>query len=477
MRRLVSLLALVIAACSNPGRPGADTSANNQPPVGNGHDWPRFGYDESRSGSSDAAATLTAAQIPTLQRQQVSIDGTVDASAIYLNGVQVNGGSHNVFFVTTSYGKTLAIDADNGSVLWRFTPPNYNTWAGSASITNVTPVADADRSAVYSAAPDGNVVKLAVADGHVVWSTSITALAGSEKIASPLNYSRGHVIAVTGGYVGDAPPYQGHVTVIDATTGQRLSTWNSLCSDRTGLITPSSCAQSGSAIWGRAGAVVDASGNILVATGNGHWDGVTNWGDAVMKLDPQATHVLANYTPTNTSTLDASDIDLGSTSPAILDASHLLQGGKDGMLRVLDLSALSGTAAHKGGETQTVSTPSGGELFTAPAIYRQGSTTWVFAADGGGTAAWTYSAGRLTAAWSNGNAGTSPMVAGGLVFVYDPSGTLRVYDPVNGTEVADLASGGGHWNSPIVADGRIALPQGSANAHSSTGILNIWRLP
>src|SRR4051794_14219431 len=131
MRRLALLLGLAIAACSNPDRPGVDTSTTNPPPSGNGHDWPRFGYDESRSGSSDAPATLTAAQLPTLQRQQVSIDGTIDASAIYLNGVQVNGGVHNVFFVTTSYGKTLAIDADNGAVLWRFTPPNYTTWAGS----------------------------------------------------------------------------------------------------------------------------------------------------------------------------------------------------------------------------------------------------------------------------------------------------------------------------------------------------------
>ena len=37
----------------------------------------------------------------------------------------------------------------------------------------------------------------------------------SEKIASPLNYSRGHVIATTGGYIGDAPSYQGHVSILD----------------------------------------------------------------------------------------------------------------------------------------------------------------------------------------------------------------------------------------------------------------------
>jgi hypothetical protein len=480
MPRLTILCSLAALACSNPNRsqPVDTGGVTNPPPVNqNGHDWTRFGYDEARSSASDADVGLTTATVPTLRRQQVTIDGTVDASAIYLHSVQVNGAAHDVFFVTTTYGKTLAIDANDGTILWRFTPPNFSTWAGSARITNVTPVADVDRTAIYTATPDGKIEKLSVADGHAIWTTSITNLATREKIASPLNFSRGHIIATTGGYIGDAPSYQGHVSVLDASTGQLLHSWNSLCSDRAGLIDPTSCSQSGSAIWGRAGAVVDANGNILVATGNGHWDGVTHWGDAVIQLDPLATRMLANYTPTNTASLDASDADVGSTSPVILDATHIVQGGKDGILRVLDLATLGGTTAHQGGEVQTVRTPSGNAMFTAPAVYHSGNTTYLFAADGGGTAAWTYSGGRLTAAWSNGTAGTSPVVAGGMLFVYDPGGPLHVYAPATGNKIVDLTAGGGHWNSPIVADGRVALPEGSANAHSSTGVFNIWRLP
>jgi len=479
MPRSAHLLGLAFLACADPHRSQPiDTGTTTPPPVvQNGHDWTRFGYDEARSNASDADIGLTATTIPTLRRQQVTIDGTVDASAIYLHNVQVNGAAHDVFFVTTTYGKTIAIDANDGSILWRFTPPNYNSWAGSARITNVTPVSDPDRTAIYSASPDGNIVKLAVTDGHAIWTTSITKLATREKIASPLNFSRGHIIATTGGYIGDAPPYQGHVSVLDAATGQLLHSWNSLCSDRAGLIDPSSCAQSGSAIWGRAGAVIDANGNIYVATGNGRWDGITNWSDAVIELDPLATTMLANYTPTNTATLEASDADLGSTSPVLLDATHLVQGGKDAKLRVLNLQTLGGTTAHKGGEVQSVNTPGSNAMFTAPAVLKQGGSTWLFAAGSGGTAAWTYSNGTLTPAWSNGNSGTSPVVAGGFVFVYDPGGPLRVYDAATGNKITELANGGGHWNSPIVADGRIALPEGSANSHSSSGIFNIWRLP
>jgi hypothetical protein len=43
--------------------------------------------------------------------------------------------------------------------------------------------------------------------------------------------------------------------------------------------------------------------------------------------------------------------------------------------------------------------------------------------------------------------------------------------------VARLSAGSGHWNSPIVTDGRIALPEGNANDHSLSGVLNIYRLP
>jgi hypothetical protein len=116
----------------------------------------------------------------------------------------------------------------------------------------------------------------------------------------------------------------------------------------------------------------------------------------------------------------------------MLDATHAVQGGKDGRLRVLDLRSLGDGTAHRGGESQSVATPSGSALFTAPAIWRRGDTVWVFAADNGGTAAYTYRGGALTKAWSATTAGTSPVVAGGMLFVYDPGGTLHVFEPTTG---------------------------------------------
>ena len=68
------------------------------------------------------------------------------------------------------------------------------------------------------------------------------------------------------------------------------------------------------------------------------------------------------------------------------------------------------------------------------------------------------------------------MVADGLLFVYDPGGGLRVYQATTGRELVKLECGRGHWNSPIVVDGRIALPEGNSNDHATSGILDIWRL-
>jgi outer membrane protein assembly factor BamB len=441
-------------------------------------DWPQFGYDAGSSGASPAFTGIGAANAASLTRRQVSLDGTVDASAIYLHGVAVSGLSHDVFFVTTTYGKTIAIDADSGAVLWEYRPSSFASLAGTAQITNSTPAADPDRQHIYAAAPDGTVQKLAIADGHVVWSTSITLLPASEKIASPLKIFYGRVIAVTGGYIGDAPPYQGHVAVLDAQSGSLLSVWNSLCSDRAGLIQPSSCQSTRSAIWGRAGAVIDATtGDIFVATGNGPYDGKTNWGDSLIELNPSATQILGNYTPADNSTLNNGDLDLGSTSPVLLGTGVLAQGGKDMLIRLLAISAIAGATPHTAGELQNVSTPSKSMLFTALAVWQDRGVTWMFGADNGATTAWTINNGMLNQMWSHSTAGTSPAVADGLLYVYNPNGGLNIYNPTSGTQIANLTCGGGHWNSPIVADGRIALPEGNANSHAATGVLDIWTVP
>ena len=441
-------------------------------------DWPMFGGNVQSTSANDQPTGITAANVATLVRKQVELDGTVDASPIYLYGVAIHGARHDAIFVTTTYGKTLALDAHGGTLLWEYTPAGYPQWAGTRQITNVTPVADPDRQFIYAASPDGYIQKLAVDDGHVVWRTAITRLPLREKMDSPLKFFRGRVVAVTAGYIGDRPPYQGHVAVLDGHSGKLLDVWNSLCSDRSGLLEPSSCPQSDSAIWGRAGAVIDpASGDIFIATGNADWNGKTDWGDALIELDAGATHILGNYAPTNTDELNDKDLDLGSTSPVLLGGDLLAQGGKDGKIRLLSRKAIAGSVPHKGHELQIVATPSGTDLFTQPVVWQHDGQTWMFAADNGGTAAWKLDNGQLREEWKNRSSGTSPFEADGLLFVYAREGGLNVYDAVSGKRVATLPCGPGHWNSPIVLQGEIILPEGNANEHATRGVLDIWSLP
>ena len=471
-------------------------SASAVPASVPGGDWTRFDYDAQRSGVGPASTGITAGDVGSLQTRVVHIAGVADSSAVELHGFVVGGHTRDLIVFTTTYGRTIAIDPGTGARLWEYTPADLHSYEGSPQITTATPIIDPDRQYLYAASPDGRIHKLAVATGHEVrsghWPVRVTFDPTREKIASALNISGGSLIAVTGGYYGDAPSYQGHVVVIDRGSGHISHVWNSLCSNRHYLINPPrSCPASDSAIWGRAGAVIEpGSGRILVATGNGPFNGSTDWGDSTLELSPDAAQLLHNWTPTDQAQLNNSDSDLGSTAPAILPPAGgyrlAVQGGKDGMLHLLNLDRLNGTSSgagpRLGGEVEDVSSPGGDQVFTAPAVSSLAGRVYVFVADNSGTAAYVLRVGSrpsLVTAWENGSAGTSPVLAGGLLYVYDQQdGALKIYEPTGGRLLRSLPAAAGHWSSPIVVGGRIILPTGgSTSNNASSSELFIYHLP
>jgi outer membrane protein assembly factor BamB len=455
-----------------------------------GGSWPLFGYDAQRSGVGPADTGITPGNLGSLRTRVVHLDGTVDSSPIELSSVAVRGRVRDLIVVTTSYGKTIAIDPRTGQRMWEFTPGDIGSYVGSTQVTTASPALDPDHRYVYAASPDGIIHKLALATGRQAWTRRVTFDASREKIASALNISGGSVVVTTGGYFGDAPTYQGHVVMISRGSGRITHVWNSLCSNRHHLIRPpSACPASDSAIWARAGAVIEpGSGRILVATGNGPFNGSTDWGNSVLELSPDAGRLLHNWTPTDGAQLSASDTDIGSTAPALLPELRgyrlAVQGAKDSRLHLLNLTRLNGTRGgagpRLGGEVESISAPGGDQVFTAPAVWRHGGRPYVFVADGSGTAAYTVRIGRrprLATVWSNGNGGTSPVVAGGLLYVYDPAGALDVYQPTTGRLLRSLSAAGGHWNSPIVVGGRVVLPVGNYMDHARSGELFVYHLP
>ena len=467
-------------------------------------DWPTFGGSNARSNANTQSTKITAGNVGSMVRMQVKISAPIDAGLIYLKGVQVKGAKRDVFFGTTNMSRTVAIDADKGEVLWEYAAPGFDEAAAMAGaripmgfnvkqITNSTPVADDNREFIYAATADGKVTKLSIADGKAVWSTAVTKLPNREKMASPLSFVNGKVLAPTAGYVGDTAPYQGHVAVLDAKTGAIEKVWNSLCSDRAELLDPTACPQAQSAIWGRAGIVIDpANGNLLFATGNGPYDGKTAWGDSLIVLDSTATKMVGNWTTTNNEELNKRDLDMGSTSPVLLGDGYIAQGGKDGTIRLVNMKDISGIDAHQGKELQIVEVPGKQQLLSASATAKINGTTYLFASHSrGGTTAWTFGTDHmLKEAWKVSEGGNTPFVAGGLLYIYNPQGGLRVMDAATGKVVTTLESTGGHWNSAIVVDNRIALPEGAIQGFGGMGgaaqaaapeipqgVVSIWKLP
>jgi hypothetical protein len=457
-------------------------------------DWPEFGYDPQRSDVGPPRTGITAGNLRSLRTRRVTLPGIADSSAIVLGGVAAHGRRRDVAFVTTTYGRTVAVDLARGRILWRFTAPGVDATPGNPQVTTATPVADPDRRALYAAAPNGFVYKLSASTGHVLWARRITFDPVHEKLASSLNVSGRRVVAVTGGYIGDIPPYDAHVVTIDRSRGRIVHVWNSECSRRHHLIRAASCpitnTHGDNAMWGRAGAVIEpGSRRILTATGNGPFNGRTSWGDSVLELTPSASRLLHNWTPTNERQLDASDLDVGSTSPALIGRWRgrrlAVQGGKAGVLDLLDLSRLNGTrhgaGRRLGGQLSETAAPGGGEVLTAPAVWRHGGAVTVFVGNDSGTTAYRLvdpRHPRLRPAWHDGDASTSPVLAGGLLYLYDEQqGTLEVRSPRTGALRHSFDVGAGHWNSPVIVGGRVVLPTGSYHDGSANGTLVILHLP
>jgi hypothetical protein len=220
-----------------------------------------------------------------------------------------------------------------------------------------------------------------------------------------------------------------------------------------------------------------------------------DFGNAALKIAAGgATLTVADYfTPSNTVSESANDVDFGSGSVMLLvdqaDASgtvhHLLvAGGKDGNLYVLDRDDMG--HFHATGDVVYQQIAVGGELFSAP-IYYNGS---VYVGDVGGTLkAYTFSNAMLPATSSSQTSqtfaypGTSPAVsaqgstnailwavesaqsAAAVLYAYDPADLgQEYYDSTQAGGGRDSFGNGNKFITPVIANGKVfvATPGGVA---------------
>jgi outer membrane protein assembly factor BamB len=452
--------------------------------------WPAFDGGGARSGVNTFETVLTPGNVGGLHRLwQVALPAVVDSAPAAFPNVATAGGVKDLLFLTTKTGSLLAVDQANGAIVWQ------RTTSGASSLTTSSPAIDPSGQYVYGYGLDGKVHKYAIGTGNEVadstWPAVITLMPAVEKGSAAINIANGYLYMTTSGYFGDGGHYEGHVVAVGLTTGAK-TVFNSLCADIPQLLnanpsSPNYCADVQSGIWGRAGAVVDlVTGNVFVATGNGNYTanvGGHDYGDSVIELSPDLTRVIDTYTPASYATLQANDQDLGSAAPALLPPqagsatpSLALQGGKDGVLRLLDRQNLSGQhePGHVGGELQVVSGIAG-DVVAHPAAWTDANgATWVFVTDnlrnlyayrvvtnGGPTS--------LQLAYSSANGGSSPLLVNGMLIVQG-NNVLQALNPATGAILwssTQTAAGGStgplHWQSPVVVNGHVFTADDAGN--------------
>ena len=179
------------------------------------------------------------------------------------------------------------------------------------------------------------------------------------------------------------------------------------------------------------------------------------------------------YAPPNALLLQEEDLDLGSTSPALIPRQGssntplmAVQGGKDQLLRLVDRTNLTGANAV----LQTISLDA--KVYSAPAIYQApgGGPLYVYVGLPDGMYAYTLTTlgglSQLTQVWKAnltlGGEGTSAAVRAGVVYVA-ASGELDALDATTGTLLGSAPIGGVHWESPMIARGVVYVTDESHN--------------
>jgi hypothetical protein len=307
-----------------------------------------------------------------------------------------------------------------------------------------------------------------------------------EKTSATPTTGNGYLYVTTSGFIGDQGHYVGHVVSINLVTA-RVHVFNSLCSNIHRLLGPDSshsnyCSDAQSGLFGRGQGVIDPNTRaVYVVSGNGPWNGRTNWGDSILELDSSGQRPMDSYTPTNQESLNNQDLDLGSTGPAILPVVHsggkvyrlLVQGGKgpqcDGcggvVLRLLNRANLSGRGGpgHLGGDLSITQAPGGCEVLTAPVVWTSPTgQIWIFYANDCGTAGYrliTTAPGRfqLRQDWHVSARGTTPVMSHGVLYVAR-SGVVVGYDAVSHDIVWRGAGiGAVHWEYPLVIGRRLFM--------------------
>jgi len=344
------------------------------------------------------------------------VDGEMYAQPLWVPNVAIGVGNHNVIFAATENDSVYAFDADAS--------PCKQYWKTSFLSTGVTPIPPGDTGETgdintmigITGTP---VIDLVSQTLYVVAKTkegsnyhqrlhALSLITGLEKLNGPLDLTPSITVSGTGdtgdssvgctslaGQVPFCPLREGQRAGLALANGNLYVAWASHgdngpyhgwimsfnpanLQQAPVLFNDSPNGRQGG-IWMSGGALAfDSSNNMYVITGNGDYDGVTDFGDSVLKLSN--TLVLQDwFTPSVQGTLDSSDLDLGSGGAVVLvdlpgsTTPHILIGGGKGTNQLGQMYVINRDALGKyvsGGPDKSVqSFDLGGMIYSTAAFW------------------------------------------------------------------------------------------------------------
>jgi hypothetical protein len=327
--------------------------------------------DATRAGVNSQEFALTSSNVHSSTFGKLfscPVDAPIYPQTLWVAALPIAGGTHNVIFTATSHNTVYAFDADANPCVTYWSKqliPSGESWPtylnmGSDDIQPDvgivgTPVIDPVTKILYVVTKTKTAGTGARRPGECHQRLhALSLIDGSETANGPIELTPSIMIAGTGGgSTGGRVPFDpfhenqrpGLALVNDTVyvswgSHTDQTPWHGwiIGFNRSNLraapiLFNASPNGEGAGIWMAGGApTVDSSNNIYVITGNGDFDGTTEFGDAFLKLNPNL--VLQDwFAPADQAILNSTNADLGSGGAAVLadlpsaPVKHLLIGG------------------------------------------------------------------------------------------------------------------------------------------------------
>jgi Bacterial Ig-like domain (group 2) len=351
-------------------------------------------FDARRTGLNPTEASLTPTNVapPTFGKLfSYLLDGYEYGQPLVVSQLSVNSSVYNVVFAATEKDTVYAFDSDNygtGTPLWQTsllqsgeTPITDGPIQPFHGITS-TPVIDPTTNTMYvvstqtltsTSASTFRLNALDITTGRQKFGGPVTIQASvsgtnSDSVGGMVSLNTSCVqraallLANSTVYIGFGGCHSGWLLAYGAQSLAQTGVFNA----SPNLNGEGTYASAGGVWMGGGGPAADANGNIYITTGNGPWDGMTAWGDSILKFPNDgalgtpatlgASGVPTDYfTPDDYRFMNCHDADLASGGLLLIPGStQALAAGKTGKLYLVKTTNLGQEQPNDAGATQTV---------------------------------------------------------------------------------------------------------------------------